>query len=57
MLKSETLSAMNILVFSHNSTMENITEVYSAIVKTGFSNLAGNKGAVAVTVNHKFSRV
>jgi hypothetical protein len=53
LLKSETLSAMNILVFAHNSTIQNITEVYSATVKTGFSNLAGNKGAVAVTLKYK----
>ena len=44
---------MNLLVFAHNSTLENITEVYSATVKTGFSNLAGNKGAVAVTLKYK----
>jgi hypothetical protein len=47
-LKSENLSAIHLIVVVHKSILPYITYLGSNNIKTGFYNMIGNKGGVAV---------
>jgi hypothetical protein len=52
-LKSENLSAIHIIIVVHKSLLPNIYCVGSNNIKTGFGNMMGNKGGVAVWFRYK----
>jgi hypothetical protein len=52
-VKSETLSAMNLIIFAHESIFHHIDKINSSYVKTGFANITGNKGAVGISFKYK----
>ncbi|KAI8086906.1 Endonuclease/exonuclease/phosphatase, partial [Gilbertella persicaria] len=50
LLKTETLAALHIAVFAWQPVAHLIKDVQSEHIKTGWANMIGNKGAVAVSV-------
>ena len=50
MLKQKTLGPTNIILYAHNSIIDNITDVHTASVTTGLGNMVKNKGAVGVSM-------
>lgn len=49
----ENLAAIHIMVFVHKTLYTEVNYIGSSAIKTGFYNLMGNKGAVAVWFKYK----
>jgi hypothetical protein len=57
MVKSDCLAALHLAVFVHTRLGDDVHDIESIGVKTGFNGYVGNKGAVAVTLSIRGKRL
>ena len=51
LISSETLCAINLIIFIKKNLFQHISKINKNVVKTGAKNLLGNKGAVGISFN------